>query len=201
MHRRCSMFGRPTAEVIAPRADRAAPLVLMLMAGALCVISCSRGGGRGAAAPGAARPVATAPGASAPAALAETLCDRALLSIADVSGILTEPIVAARPVPGDAQSCEFDTAGFPAIIATVRPGRGRAELSAWVTGKLPLAVESMPGVGESAVWQDALQKLISQRDNVLCEIQIRGEGNDIAGAAANLAPKAGVLCNELFAAY
>jgi hypothetical protein len=195
------MFGRPTAEVIAPRADRSAPLVFMLMAGALCVISCSRGGGRGAAAPGAARPVAAAPGASAPAALAENLCDRALLSIADVSGILTEPIVAARPVPGDAQSCEFDTAGFPAIIATVRPGRGRAELSAWVTGKLPLAVESMPGVGESAVWQDALQKLISQRDNVLCEIQIRGEGTDLAGAAANLAPKAGVLCNELFAAY
>jgi hypothetical protein len=168
--------------------ERMKPIVAMLLAGTVTVSAMGCSGG-------------AATGTSPPVERTETLCDRTLLSIADVSGILRESIVAALPVPGDVQSCEFDTAGFPAIIASMRPGRGHSELRAWGTGKLPLTVDPVPGVGESAVWQHSLQKLISQQDDLLCEIQLRGQGTDIAGAAAALAPKLGALCNHLFSAY
>ena len=109
-----------------------------------------------------------------------SLCDRHILKPEDVSGILSAPITDTQPLPGDAQSCQFITAAFPAIIVSVRPGLGRTTVDAWATGKMPLHSAPLPGVGEGAVWLETLHEVVSQKNALLCDIQVRGGGSDLA---------------------
>lgn len=69
--------------------------------------------------------------------------------------MLRASVTGTQPLPGDAQSCEFVTATFPATIVSVRPGVGRTTLEAWTTGKMPIDSGPLPGISDSAVWLGA----------------------------------------------
>jgi hypothetical protein len=129
------------------------------------------------------------------------VCDRHILQAEDVAGILNAPITAAKSLAGDAQSCEFSTASFPAITVSVRPGLGRTTVEAWASGKMPLTTSPLPGVGEAAVWQDSLHEVIAQKNALLCDIQVRGGSGDMAVNSNALRATLGALCNKIFAAY
>jgi len=144
---------------------------------------------------------ASARGASATLAAAASVCDRHILKVEDLAGILSPPLTGTRPLPGDAQSCEFVTASFPAIIVSVRPGLGRTTVDAWATGKMPLDSAPLVGVGDGAVWLDTLHEVVAQKNALLCDIQVRGGGSDLALNSKTLPGTLGALCNKIFGAY
>lgn len=129
----------------------------------------------------------------------DAACER-VLKIDDVAGLLKAPITATMPVSGDLQSCEFLTAGFPAITVSVRPGLGQSTLEAWTDGKMPLKATALTGIGDAAVWQETLHELISQKNGLLCDIQVRGSADDIALQLQTLPDALGALCNKIFTA-
>jgi hypothetical protein len=172
-----------------------APTLLMAFACAVCAMAgCSNGAGPPKAG-NFAEMTSAAPN------VAMSVCDRHILKPEDVAGILSAPITGTQPLPGDAQSCEFTTATFPAIIVSVRPGLGRTTVDAWATGKMPLDSSPLAGVGDAAVWQDTLHEVIAQKNAILCDIQVRGGGSDLELNAKGLPTVVGALCNKIFAAY
>jgi hypothetical protein len=160
--------------------------VLYLMAG--CVKSTAPGSTtRGAGLPGTP-------------SRATSVCSRLILKAGDFGGILSTPITGSQPFPGDAQSCEFITAGYPEIIVSVRPAVGRTTVDDWATGKMPLESRPLAGIGDSAVWLENLLELVAQKNAVLCDIQVRGGGSDLAVESKALPAALGALCNKIFAA-
>jgi hypothetical protein len=141
-----------------------------------------------------------APSAAAPVVAPISPCETLVLKAADLGGLLHAPITHATALAGDGQSCAFLTTGFSAITVSVRPGLGKASLDAWSTGKMPLPVRPLNGVGDGAVWQDTLHEVIAQKNDLLCDIQVRGGSDDIAVAADALPEKLGALCKRIFAA-
>jgi hypothetical protein len=122
------------------------------------------------------------------------------LTIKDVTGILIAPITGTKTVSADAQSCEYSTGGFPAIIVSVRPGLGKSSVESWIAGRMPLKANPLPGVGDTAAWQAALHEVIAQKHNLLCDVQVRGGTTDIALSVNSLPGALGALCNRIFAA-
>ena len=160
-----------------------AQLSLLLFAACLSTAGCSK-----------------APRAAAPPSAPVSACETLVLKAADLGGLLHAPITHATALAGDGQSCAFLTTGFSAITVSVRPGLGKASLDAWSAGKMPLPVRPLNGVGDAAVWQDTLHEVIAQKNDLLCDIQVRGGNEDIAMAADALPEKLGALCNRIFAA-
>ena len=132
---------------------------------------------------------------------ATSVCERHILKPEDVSGILSDAITGTNPLPGDAQSCEFTTAGFPAIVVSVRPGLGRTTVDAWATGKMPVSSSPLSGVGDGAVWVDTLHEVVAQKHAILCDIQVRAGAHELAVNATALPSAVGVLCNRIFAVF
>jgi hypothetical protein len=130
-----------------------------------------------------------------------SVCERGVLKIKDVAGILRVPVTQMRPLPGDAQSCEFATDSFPAIVISVRPRIGRTTVEIWSRGEIPVPGRPLPGIGDAAVWQDTLHELVAQKNAVLCDVQVRGAGADLAIRGDALPAAAGALCNKIFGAY
>jgi hypothetical protein len=64
---------------------------------------------------------------------------------------------------------------------------------------MSLAVTPLPDVGDAAVWQDTLHEIIARKNDLLCDIQLRGVSDDIAVAADALPSALGALCNRIFA--
>ena len=175
---------------------RRTPAVLgLLAAGLSCSLLTSCSSNTGASTTGHAAAVASGMSTT------NSACDRHILKLEDVAGILSAPITGTKPLPGDAQSCEFSTASFPAITVSVRPGLGRTTVEAWATGKMPLTTSPLSGVGDAAVWQDSLHEVIAQKNALLCDIQVRGGGSDLAVNSNALPAALGALCNKIFAAY
>jgi hypothetical protein len=142
-----------------------------------------------------------APSTALPSSVAPiSPCETLVIKAADLDGFLHAPVTRATALAGDGQSCAFLTTGFSAITVSVRPGLGKASLEAWSTGKMPLPVRPLDGVGDAAVWQESLHELIAQKNDVLCDIQVRGGDDDIAVAVGALPAKLGALCNRIFAA-
>ena len=169
-------------------------LKLLACAGACALLAaCSHATGSGPAGAGAA--------AASDAATASSVCERIILKPEDVAGLLSAPITGAQPLPGDAQTCEFTTASFPALTVSVRPGVGRTTVEAWAAGKMPLQSSPLPGVGEAAVWQDSLHEVIAQKNALLCDIQVSAGVSDLAISSSALPVSLGALCNKIFAAY
>jgi len=127
-------------------------------------------------------------------------CGTPPLTIPEVTGILVAPITGIKPVSGDAQSCEYSTGGFPAIIVSVRPGLGKSSVDSWNEGKMPLKAEPLPGIGDAASWQPSLREVIAQKHNLLCDIQVRGGATDLVVSVESLPAALGALCNRIFAA-
>jgi hypothetical protein len=138
--------------------------------------------------------------AAAGANTAPVACDAQPLKVKDVAGILVAPITELKPVAGDSQSCEYSTGSFPAITISVRPGLGQSTVDAWIAGRMPLKATPITGVGDAAVWQESLHEVIAQKNNLLCDAQVRGGAGDIALAADALPNALGALCNKIFAA-
>ena len=126
-------------------------------------------------------------------------CEALILKTPDVAPLLTAPITRATSLAGDGQSCAFLTTGFSSVTVSVRPGLGRASLDAWSNGRMPLTARPFPGVGDAAVWQDTLNEIIAQKNDLLCDIQLRGSADDIAVRAEVLPKELGALCNRIFA--
>lgn len=143
---------------------------------------------------------AKAPSAAPPVLAPISPCETLVLKATDLEGLLQAPIAHATALAGDGQSCAFLTTGFSAITVSVRPGLGKASLDAWSSGKMPLAVRPLNGIGDAAVWQDSLHELIAQKNDVLCDIQVRGGNDDLAMPGEALPQKLGTLCNRIFAA-
>ena len=143
---------------------------------------------------------AKAPTAAPPVIAPISPCETLVLKAADLGVFLHAPITHATALAGDGQSCAFLTTGFSAITVSVRPGLGKASLDAWSTGKMPLPVRPLSGVGDAAVWQETLHEVIAQKNDVLCDIQVRGGNDDIAVPAEALPEKLGAMCNRIFAA-
>lgn len=132
---------------------------------------------------------------------ADSVCDRHILKAEDVGAIFSAPITGTKPLPGDAQSCEFTTTTFPALIISVRPGLGRTTVDSWATGKMPVESGPLAGVGDAAVWVETLHEVVAEKNAILCDIQVRGGGSDLALSDKALPAAAGALCNKIFAAY
>ncbi len=143
---------------------------------------------------------AKAPSAAPPVVAPISPCDTLVLKAADLGIFLHAPITHATAIAGDDQSCAFLTTGFSAITVSVRPGLGKAALDAWSTGKMTLPVRPLGGVGDVAVWQDTLHEVIAQKNDLLCDIQVRGDSDDIAVPPDALPEKLGAQCNRIFAA-
>jgi hypothetical protein len=134
-----------------------------------------------------ANPKASSMGAGGTRAETASVCDRHILKIEDVGGILSTPITETQPLP--------------AIIVSVRPGLGRTTVEAWATGKMPLHSAPLPGVGDGAVWLETLHEVVAQKNALLCDIQVRGGGSDLVLNSEALPGAVGALCNKIFASY
>jgi hypothetical protein len=169
-------------------------LDLTLVCGALSMlVACSKGGTT-AAAQSSESKAATAPPSIGSA------CNRKLLTIADVAGILREPITGSEEIAGDnASTCKFTTASFPSISVTLRPGVGKASLAVWKSGRMPTASTPLTGIGDEAVWVTDLNEVISEQNNLLCDILAEGIAKDLAGSVALEQQRIGALCNKIFA--
>ena len=161
----------------------------------LCgIAACSR-----TVAPGGTDASATA-GNQVVAAQPGSACDRKLIAIQDVASLFNQPVVETKNIPGDAQSCEFLTAGFSSVTISVRPGHGMAVLGMYTSGKMGEYEKSAPliGVGDSAVRSLQLNRIVARKGDLLCEVS--GPGN-ARGADDPAIHTLGALCNQIFAAY
>ena len=132
-------------------------------------------------------------GAGTPAGNA---CDRKVVTSGDAAEILGQPVTSEKALPGDAQSCVFTTADFTTLTISVRPGLGEPWISG--SGKMPMPVTDVSGVGERAVWQSTLKEIVqpAEKNNLLCDIGVVSPSHS-AGATPE---KLGALCNKIFAA-
>ncbi len=166
-------------------------LMIVLASSVSCLVACSK-----SAPPGPAMPAA-----SARTNVAGSVCDLKFLSSSDVANVLTSPIVRPKDIPGDAQSCSFETGGFASVTVSLRPGLGRNTVNSWLAGKMPVPATPLPGVGDSAAWQPDLHEVISQRNNVLCDIQVSAGRREINGGDAELPQRLGALCDKVLTRY
>lgn len=127
-------------------------------------------------------------------------CDRKLLTMADVEGILTERITGSQTIQGDPATCTFTTGSFPSITVTLRPKVGKATVATWRSGRMPSTATPLTGVGDEAVWVDDLHEVVAQKNNLLCDIQALGISKDRVNSTSAEQQKLGALCNKIFAA-
>ncbi|HUJ62125.1 MAG TPA: hypothetical protein VLX92_26645 [Kofleriaceae bacterium] len=157
-----------------------------------CLAACGKGDSKPAG--GSAAPGKPASG---------NVCDRKLLTIADVGGILAEPVTATRPLAGDPQTCEFVTAsidkGGPMIRISLRPGLGKQTVQAMLDGKMNVDAKPVSGLGDSAAWVDMLYELDVEKANTLCMAAIAG-GAVVQTKPPDLQARLGALCTKVLAA-
>jgi hypothetical protein len=122
-------------------------------------------------------------------------CDRKLVTSEQVAAILGAPIVEARTIVGDPQTCEFKTAGINSVSISLRPGLGDVTVKTWLDGRMPMSATPLPGVGDHAAWVADLSEVVATKGNVLCDIQTTGG----VGSPSALQKQVGALCNAIFA--
>jgi hypothetical protein len=175
-------------------------LFLLVLVGLLpaCNAHPSGQAGQGSSAPA---PAGGAPPASGgKAASGGSVCDRHLITAADVAGIVEPPIVGNRNIPGDPQSCTFETSGFAAVVVSLRPANGRITVETWTAGRMPVSATPLAGVGGHAAWVPSLNEVDAEKDDVLCVIEARMPSARYRSAPAELQQRLGALCNKIFAA-
>lgn len=138
---------------------------------------------------------------STSAATQINVCDSNIITVQDVSDIFSDPITGKKSVPGDPGTCAFDTSGDGSLDVTFRPGSGHATVQEYVDGKVPVPTTPLAGVGDRAVWQAALNEVVAEKDNKLCDISVQGSGMRLKDRSpAAMQKKIGALCNKVFAA-
>lgn len=176
---------------------------ILIAACAICALAaCSQGAPSGKSGDAAKSTL------SATAAAQGNVCDRKLLTLADVDGILDQPVTGTKPLPGDAQTCYFISAnsdqGGPELRITLRPGHGKTALDSFTSGKMnAYAVwEPLSGVGDEAVWLKDLHEIDARKGDTLCVVgapMFMAKALRNAGEAAQQ-QRLGTLCNKVFAA-
>lgn len=150
-----------------------------------------------------------ASGARTSAQVPGNACDRKLLTLTDVDGILDTPVTGTKPLHGDPQTCYFITAndsqGGAELKVTLRPGLGKATLDSFTSGKMNTFAtwKPLPGVGEQAIWMPDLHEVQARKGDLLCDIGVpmfMSRALRDAGEAAQQETLGG-LCNKLFARY
>jgi hypothetical protein len=136
------------------------------------------------------------------------VCDRKLLTLGDVAGILDQPVTGTKPLQGDPQTCYFISAnndqGGPELRITLRPGHGKATLDSFTSGKMNAYASWKPlaGVGDEAVWLPDLHEIDARKGDTLCVVGapvFMSPALRDAGEAAQQ-QRLGALCNKVFAA-
>ena len=117
------------------------------------------------------------------------------MTAADVAPLFSEAISGEQTIPGDAQSCEFDTVNHSAIQIAVRPGLGNLSVAQTKSGRTNQTVTPLPGVGDTAVWDPVLKEVDATKNNELCVIGVQGPA-----AKDVTSDKIGALCNKIFVA-
>jgi hypothetical protein len=174
------------SEINMPRSESC----LIAIAASVCVLgACSKS-------------ATQANGVNAAAVAPGSVCDRKLLSVADVGGILQEPLTGTAPLKGDPQTCYFVTSttenhGGPKIMVSLRPGLGSVTLKAWIDGKMGTTATKIGGVGDDAIWVSELKELDAQKNDLLCVASVAGSG--VIGHYDGLQQKLSDLCNKIFA--
>ncbi len=142
------------------------------------------------------------------AAAQGNVCDRKLLTPADIAGILSAPVIGTKPLQGDPQTCYFVTGkndyGGGKLRVTLRPGLGVVTIATFTSGKMDAYAKWAPlaGVGDGAVWKPDLHEVSAQKNNVLCEVAPSPMSMSNAFAHAGEAAqqqRLGALCNKIFA--
>jgi hypothetical protein len=164
-----------------------------LLAVATAVAACSSSGSEPRSAASGTSPGGAAHRASAARPLPPTVCERKVVTAADVSALLAAPI-GTKAVPGDPQSCQFEGGDAATMTISVRPGLGDVSVDAWIGGKMPVPSESVTGVGDRAAWQGTLRELIATKQNVLCDIQVTGS----KASAEDVQKKVTSLCETIW---
>jgi hypothetical protein len=172
-------------------ASNAVVIAVALVGLAACRASgTSAAGGSSSGAPAQGKPSAqTASPKKGP-----STCERKLVTADDLSDILTGPLT-TKELPGDPQTCEFDTPLFTSVTLTVRSGLGDVTVKTWADGQMPVRASKISGVGDNAVWVDIVHELVATRHNVLCDIQSSGT----KGTQPDLQKKFGSLCDKVWA--
>jgi hypothetical protein len=136
------------------------------------------------------------------------VCDRKLLTLADVGGILDGQVTGTKPLQGDPQTCYFISAnndkGGPELRITLRPGHGKAALESFTSGKMNAYAtwKPLPGVGDEAVWLPDLHEIDARKGDTLCVVGAPfslSKALRDAGEAAQQ-QRLGTLCNKVFSA-
>lgn len=157
---------------------------------------------------GCAKTASNAAASASASAKSGNVCDRHLLTAADLTGILSAPIVGTKPLQGDPQTCYFVTGkkdyGGGELRVTLRPGLGVATIATFTSGKMDAYAKWAPlaAVGDGAVWKPDLHEVSAQKDNVLCEIAPSPMSmSDAFAHAGEVAQqqRLGALCNKIFA--
>ncbi|MBS0488248.1 MAG: hypothetical protein JSS13_12960 [Proteobacteria bacterium] len=174
---------------------------ILLAASALCALAaCSQGASTSSSATPAAK-VATA-------VIQGNVCDRKLLTLTDVAGILDQTVTGTKPLQGDPQTCYFISAnndrGGPELRITLRPGHGKATLDSFTSGKMNAYATWKPlaGIGDEAVWLPDLHEIDARKANTLCVVGaplFLSKALRDAGEVAQQ-QRLGALCNKVFAA-
>lgn len=177
--------------------------VNVIAAGAICALAaCSQNASTGksvGAVNAVSGTVASTPG---------NVCDRKLLTMADVAGILDQPVTGTKPLQGDPQTCYFISAnndqGGPELRITLRPGHGKATLDSFTSGKMNAYATWKPlsGVGDEAVWLPDLHEIDARKGNTLCVVgapMFMSKALRDAGEAAQQ-QRLGTLCNKVLSA-
>lgn len=134
-------------------------------------------------------------GAVATRSLPPTVCDRGIVTAADVAGLIAGPVT-SRTLEGDPQSCGLTGAASSSVTISVRPGLGDVTVRTWAENRTPAASVPVPGVGDRAVWQGTLHELIATKHDVLCDIGASGA----TGSPAQIQQRLAALCQKIFAA-
>ena len=135
------------------------------------------------------------------AAIGDNACDRTLLSADDMAAILAVPITGTKAIPGDNNStCQFTTATLASVTVTLRPDVGKTTVATWKSGRMPVSSSPLAGVGDDAVWVAGLHEVISQKNNLLCDIQVDASPSDLARLRDGQSQRIGALCNKIYAA-
>lgn len=135
------------------------------------------------------------PAAAVPA-VTKSVCDLNLVTTKDVVGLLSEPVVSTKNIPGDPQSCKMETAGFSSVTFTLRPGHGISAVQTYTSGKMDAYEKSEPlaGVGDQAVRSLGVNRVIARKGDLLCEIT----GPGLSPPAGDpMTGKLGNLCNKI----
>ncbi len=122
-------------------------------------------------------------------------CDEKLITQADVAPLFSEAIASEKTIPGDPQSCEFDTVGFSSVQIALRPGVGKMSIAEIASGGTNQTVTPLAGVGDNAVYDPLLKEVDAEKNDLLCTIGAAGPAT-----GPTTADKIGALCNKIFAA-